>query len=208
MKILNDVLYWISNGMLVPSILLLLLGFGAALMLLGNVYAHWTERLRSKPAWQTLLAEVRIRSAADCDYSHVCSYRDRMADCVDKLVFVDWHPVHGGKAVSDYELGCQKELERCQLLIRVGPMLGLMGTLVPMGPALVALAAGDMATMAVNMQVAFSTTIVGIFVGGVGFFAQLVKKRWFNSDVTTLHYLLDLANAGVESESKTNPIQS
>lgn len=198
MKILNEVLYWISNGMLVPAILLLLAGFGAALLLLGDVYAHWSERLRVRSAWRQFLATVRRQPIAACDLTAVTASPDRLARCVREVAATGWHPIHGPKLVSDYELACQKELERCQLLIRVGPMLGLMGTLVPMGPALVALAAGDMATMAVNMQVAFSTTIVGIFVGGVGFFAQLVKKRWFNSDVAALHYLLDLAAPAAE----------
>ena len=50
----------------------------------------------------------------------------------------------------------------------MGPVLGLMGTLIPMGPALVGLSSGDIASMAYNMQVAFATTVVGLVIGAIG----------------------------------------
>jgi biopolymer transport protein ExbB/TolQ len=64
-----------------------------------------------------------------------------------------------------------------------------------MGPALVGLAAGDIASMAQNMQVAFSTTVLGIFVGAVGLVAQLLMKRWYQSDSELLRYLLEAKNS-------------
>ena len=106
---------------------------------------------------------------------------------------VDWNFIHGEKIISDFELKLQKDLDGPITLMRVGPMLGLMGTLIPMGPALVGLAAGDLAAMAINMRIAFSTTVVGIFVGAIGFVVQLIRKRWFKEDGETLQYIFDLA---------------
>jgi biopolymer transport protein ExbB/TolQ len=74
-------------------------------------------------------------------------------------------------------------------------MLGLMGTLIPMGPALVGLAAGDIESMALNMQVAFSTTVVGLFTGAIGFIIQLFRQRWYREDGELLQYLLDLSRS-------------
>ncbi|MDE6160688.1 MAG: MotA/TolQ/ExbB proton channel family protein, partial [Muribaculaceae bacterium] len=51
------------------------------------------------------------------------------------------------------------------------------GTLIPMGPALVGLAAGDIASMAYNMQVAFATTVVGLTISAIGFLTQQAKER-------------------------------
>ena len=76
-------------------------------------------------------------------------------------------------------------------MIRLGPILGLMGTRIPMGPALTGLATGNLNAMAVNMQVAFSTTVVGLFVGGVVFFLNMVMERWSAEDLTALEYLSD-----------------
>ena len=73
-----------------------------------------------------------------------------------------------------------------------GPMLGLMGTLIPMGPALVGLSTGDIASMAYNMQVAFATTVVGLFSSAIGFITQQVKQRWYLQDMTNLEFLSEL----------------
>lgn len=203
MKFLNDLLYWIANGMLAPAIVLVLAAFAAALLLLGNLYAQWSARLARHAALQTLLDRARHSAVREIEF--MLPSGGALGRCLADLAAAHWHPLHGAKRIADFELACQKELERCQLLLRAGPMLGLVGTLVPMGPALVALAAGDMATMAVNMQVAFSTTIVGICVGAIGFVAQLVKKRWFNGDATTLHYLLELAAEPAPAAAEARP---
>ena len=77
----------------------------------------------------------------------------------------------------------------------MGPILGLMGTLIPMGPALVGLAQGDIASMAYNMQVAFATTVVGLTVSAIGFCTQQAKERWAVSRVALLEYLARVAAA-------------
>ena len=71
-------------------------------------------------------------------------------------------------------------------------MPGLMGTLIPMGPALVGLSTGDIASMAYNMQVAFATTVVGLVVSAIGFLTQQVKQRWAVKNLTILEYLVDV----------------
>ena len=55
-------------------------------------------------------------------------------------------------AVAELEHGITDAMARLSLLTRVGPMLGLMGTLIPLGPALAGLAAGDMQGMALADQ--------------------------------------------------------
>ncbi len=67
-----------------------------------------------------------------------------------------------------------------------------MGTLIPMGPALVGLAAGDIASMAYNMQVAFATTVVGLFSSAIGFITQQTKQRWYLQDLNNLEFFAEL----------------
>lgn len=68
-------------------------------------------------------------------------------------------------------------------------MLGLMGTLIPMGPALVGLASGDIVSMAYNMQVAFATTVVGIAVAAVGLVTMQVDKRFYARSFANLDFV-------------------
>jgi len=104
------------------------------------------------------------------------------------------------KILNDYEIASQKDLSGSQTLAKLGPVLGLMGTLIPMGPALVGLAAGDIETMAMNMQVAFATTVIGLFSGAIGFIIMQVKKRWYAADVSNLEFIAELLKQSNQTE--------
>ena len=199
MNVLTTVLYWLSTGMLIPVIVLLLLSFVWALALAGNLYGHYAHRHRNRARMQKLLQRVRQDRAGVSRLDDLVEGKSRLMDHLKQLIEVDWHPVHGEKIISDFELESKRDIEIPTTLMRVGPMLGLMGTLIPMGPALVGLAAGDITSMAANMQVAFSTTVVGIFVGAIGFIVQLVKQRWYHGDREILVYLFSLSREGEES---------
>ncbi len=92
--------------------------------------------------------------------------------------------------VSEYELAAEKNIATSKILTKMGPILGLMGTLIPMGPALVGLATGDIASMAYNMQVAFATTVVGLVVSAIGFVTQQAKERWALHNLMILDFIV------------------
>ena len=199
MSLLTTLLYWLSTGMLIPVIILLLIAFGWSLLLLGDLYGHYTWRLRHRKPWQALMQQVKQDSVRNIDWSPVTQGRNLLVAHLRDLIEQAWHPLHSEKTLSDFEITCQKEMQPATTLMRVGPMLGLMGTLIPMGPALSGLASGDITSMAANLQVAFSTTVVGIFVGAMGFIVQLVRKRWRQADAATLSYLFELAQEDTPS---------
>ena len=99
---------------------------------------------------------------------------------------------HVERLLADFEIAADKDLAISKTLTKIGPMLGLMGTLIPMGPALVGLSAGDISSMAYNMQVAFATTVVGLFASAIGFITQQVKQRWYLQDMTNLEFLAEI----------------
>jgi len=71
-------------------------------------------------------------------------------------------------------------LERTDLLARGGPILGLMGTLIPLGPGLTALGNGNLEVLATALTVAFDTTVVGLLVGLVAYCLGRVRRRWYD----------------------------
>ena len=71
-------------------------------------------------------------------------------------------------------------------------------TLIPMGPALVGLSTGDIASMAYNMQVAFATTVVGLFSAAIGFVTKQTKNRWYTEDMSNLEFMADLLEEKVK----------
>ena len=95
------------------------------------------------------------------------------------------------KALADAELESSRKLERTRMMIRFGPILGLMGTLIPISPALVALAKGDVTQLSNNLVIAFSTTVVGLLIGGLGYLITTVRDRYYQQDTVDLEYVLD-----------------
>ncbi len=90
------------------------------------------------------------------------------------------------------ELGLIKSLDKIRFAIRVGPALGLMGTLIPMGIALSALAQGDMPKMAGSMVTAFTTTVVGLACGVAAYLMSMFKEKWVRADMREMEYLTEL----------------
>jgi biopolymer transport protein ExbB/TolQ len=82
-------------------------------------------------------------------------------------------------------------LQKTDIITRIGPTLGLMGTLIPMGPGLAALGAGDINTLASSLTVAFNTTIVGIGSGALCYFIGKIRSGWYDRYLSDLDALID-----------------
>lgn len=88
----------------------------------------------------------------------------------------------------DVETRLAESVGRIRFVIRVGPSLGLMGTLIPMAIALVALSEGDVTSMAGRMVTAFSTTVIGLGCGVAAYGLTLAKEKWTRADVRALEF--------------------
>jgi biopolymer transport protein ExbB/TolQ len=93
------------------------------------------------------------------------------------------------KALADFDFASLRRLERTRVLVRAGPALGLMGTLIPLAPALAGLAEGDVAELSRNLRVAFSVTVLGLVVGAVAFAISLVRDRLYGQDLSDLEFV-------------------
>ena len=81
----------------------------------------------------------------------------------------------------DVEKLGRKRIERADILTRVAPMLGLMGTLIPLGPGLAALGQGNIILLSSAVTVAFDTTVLGLFTGILGFVISRLRRRWYDT---------------------------
>ena len=198
MNYITDILYWISSGLLVPVILILIFFFLRSLLLLGGFFSQY---LTMRQSGTLLHKEVKEMSA-----DNLSTLADRLpkgklpvAACISKMMEHRNSPAKVNFLLDEYECMIERELETPKMFTKMGPMLGLMGTLIPMGPALVGLSSGDIASMAYNMQVAFATTVIGLFAGGVGFVVKSVRQRWYRRDMGALNYIADMLD---ENRSK------
>ena len=93
------------------------------------------------------------------------------------------------KELADFDFAREGRLSRTRLLVRVGPALGLMGTLIPLTPALDGLARGDVDALADNLRLAFSVTALGILIGALALGLSLVRERLYGQDFSDLEYV-------------------
>jgi biopolymer transport protein ExbB/TolQ len=89
-------------------------------------------------------------------------------------------------ALGDYELQIQRRLDRTRVMVRAGPALGLMGTLIPLAPGLAALGQGNYQQLANDLKIAFAATVIGILVGMVAFALTLFRTRVYTEDLAAL----------------------
>jgi biopolymer transport protein ExbB/TolQ len=87
---------------------------------------------------------------------------------------------------DDLELWIMKRLEPLRLVSRVAPLLGLVATLIPMGPALMALTSGESAEMASNLVVAFSGVTLALIAASLAFFVLNIRRRWLLEELRVI----------------------
>ncbi|PVZ71566.1 MotA/TolQ/ExbB proton channel family protein [Pelagibaculum spongiae] len=115
--------------------------------------------------------------------------------------------------INQVEKLARKRIERADFITRISPMLGLMGTLIPLGPGLAALGDGELKILTTAMTVAFDTTVMGLLAGIFGFVLARLRRRWYSDllDEMDLQQQVSLANhqASQQFDEQTNtPSQS
>ena len=93
------------------------------------------------------------------------------------------------KLIENEEDIIEKKLQKTDIVAKIGPTLGLMGTLIPMGPGLAALGSGDIITLSNAIIVAFDTTVVGIGAGAVAYVVSKIRRRWYEQYLSNLDAL-------------------
>lgn len=194
MNFISDILYWISTGLLVPVIVLLIILFCRAILLAGSFYGQYLSIRKTETLLRNELSKLTPDTVEELSSklpensrSLVITYMRQVLDARDT-------PAQVQRLLANFEIAADKDLAISKTLTKLGPILGLMGTLIPMGPARAGLASGDIASMAYNMQIAFATTVVGLVAGAVGFLTQQVKQRWYLQDMTNLEFISELLN--------------
>lgn len=198
MNYISDILYWISTGLLVPVIVLLIFFFLRSLLLIGSFFGQYLAIRRTASLISTEVDSLTKENVQSLSERLPKKNPSLVVTYMNRLLAADSAAMRQ-RLLANFEIEADKDLSTSKTLSKMGPMLGLMGTLIPMGPALVGLSTGDIASMAYNMQVAFATTVVGLFAAAIGFITQQVKQRWYLQDMTNLEFVAELLN-----ESKLN----
>lgn len=89
-------------------------------------------------------------------------------------------------AVDRTEAALARRMDRARVWMRLGPSLGLCGTLIPLGPALLALAQNDLTSLSEGLILAFGTTVLGLVAGGLAWLVMSAQQRWYRLDLAEI----------------------
>ncbi|MEA3281853.1 MAG: MotA/TolQ/ExbB proton channel family protein [Euryarchaeota archaeon] len=210
---LQQIISIVSANLLYPVMIVLIILIAGSMIELGGFLFEWRNRHRDLGSMEEGAVRARARLeqsdpegafgmlGQSCSNSFVHEFLYRVAflhrGCSDRGML----EVRLEKLLQDINFEMTKKLERSRFVARVGPMFGLMGTLIPMGPALLGLSAGDIDTLANNLVIAFGTTVVGLMAGAIGFMVATVRARWYKQDISDIEYLSEVLFGSPEPSS-------
>jgi biopolymer transport protein ExbB/TolQ len=93
--------------------------------------------------------------------------------------------------VLEREERARRSLNWARMMVRVGPSIGLLGTLIPMGSSLASMATGNLEAMAGQMVVAFTSTIIGLATGTLAYVVASIRHNWVTQTIREQRYLAE-----------------
>jgi len=202
----EEVLFDVADALRIPVLVLALLALAVVVFELGGMIAELVRRRgRGVQKLDRAVGEARQALAGGDTIKAKLSLSPLAASRSMRGVLgsiVDQRQQPGGsdriaKDLAEFDYGSIRRLERTRMLVRIGPALGLMGTLIPLSPALAGLAEGDIETLTDNLRVAFSVTVAGLMVGAIAFAISLVRDRLYGQDFSDLEYVAAQLAPGV-----------
>jgi biopolymer transport protein ExbB/TolQ len=195
---IEQAIFDVADALLVPVLIAALVALAVTIVEAGRLTTElWSRRGRHLRILETAGAEARSAldrgdvTAASATLTAVVR-SPRMNETIGALLerrdtpdFDDW----SAKALADFDYESLRRLERTRILVRFGPALGLMGTLIPLSPGLAALARGDTVKLSQDLRIAFSVTVLGLLVGAIAYAISLVRDRLYSHDLSDLEYL-------------------
>ncbi len=195
---LRDSMHNISTGLLIPVIIILMLFMALVVVESGGLLAEaLTERRRAKVnvpelvnAFQgkneqeimDVIADSRLFKRQKAALGELTTNSNLPADSLQALA---------RRLLVSEELHYAKITSRTDIVARLGPMFGLMATLIPLGPGLIALGQGDTKTLADSLLTAFDATVSGLAAAGVAFVISKLRKRWYEDYLSSLEALME-----------------
>ncbi len=189
--ILKTLIYMISSSLFLPVLLLLSALSLWMLVYLGRFLRSSLER-RKVRAKQARAGSPLPDQIVDRQFDEL--FPGSVVRAVHELENLDSrrHHVRIVSLLQDEEHRMWKSLDPLKMIIRVGPGLGLIGTLIPMGTGLASLGQGDLNQLSQDLVVAFTTTVVGMALGLIAYCLFTVQRRWVEADVKALELCAEL----------------
>ncbi|MDR2487200.1 MAG: MotA/TolQ/ExbB proton channel family protein [Clostridiales Family XIII bacterium] len=195
---IKEAIHTISAVLEIPAIFLLIAVVLVVVFECGSVLVeYFTERRGKRPDVPGVLERISGRERAEMlETLRGQPFRKGLLRAFERLltstvVSEEERRLIAGQLLSQEEARLERRLSVTDVIARIGPMFGLMATLIPLGPGLIALGQGDTKTLSDSLLTAFDATVAGLAAAGVAFILSKVRKRWYKHDLTMLETVLE-----------------
>ncbi len=196
---LTSLIYILSESLLTPVVILLVIGVIIAILAVGGLINEYISRKPIKSdELEELIRDVSFSNNVS-DMKNKIENSNLFGNQKEILIRIannhdigrEARKALAGELISSEETKLIKRTNKTDILVRVGPILGLLGTLIPLGPGLAALGSGDILTLAESLTITFDTTVTGLSVGALSFLISKYKKQWYESDLIVVETLAE-----------------
>ena len=204
-EVVKGILRAVSSALQVPTIIILILLILLTIVMLGSFIAEMlTERKSLRLNIPKLVDDLQGKSTAEmkeviASSSLLTRQKAAAQELISRVTYPDdTREALARQLIADEEARYNKIIKITDLTSRVAPMFGLMGTLIPLGPGLIALGKGDAATLSSSLLIAFDTTVAGLISGAVSYVVSGIRKGWYEEYMigleTIMETILDVQN--------------
>lgn len=182
---LIDILRLLASSLQGPVIAVLIALVCAIIVIVGMLVAEvFTERITFKASIPNLVDELRD----DPDTEQVIRRSELLKRQKGALLELLAHPAidEASRESLAVNLVAQEQahfdvrVKVTDTIAKIAPMLGLMGTLIPLGPGLIAIGEGNTEVLSQSLLIAFDTTILGLVVAAVALVVSTIRKSWYS----------------------------
>lgn len=207
--ILQNALHTISQWLLIPDmVILILLILGTIASVGGIIVESVRERSVVKENVTDLIFKIHGKNLKEIreliEGSRIYTrHKEALFTVLDHGSLPEETLIAAAKRlISTEESLFEKKAARTEMMSRIAPMFGLMGTLIPLGPGLIALGQGDTMTLSDSLIIAFDTTVAGLITAAVCYVIAKIRRRWYDDYMVSLETLMD---AILEETSRERP---
>jgi biopolymer transport protein ExbB/TolQ len=196
---LSSTFHVIAQSLLLPVIAVLLAFMIYSIIQAGGLLSEYTGRVRtdvneiegiitsiSNPGTPEVIRDVVEKSNLPDSHKIVL---EKIAS--EGVMGEKSREAFARKLIEAEEIKAAKSIEKTDIIAKIAPAVGLMGTLIPMGPGLAALGAGDIQLLSQNLLIAFDAAIIGMAAAAIAFTISRIRRRWYEDQLSTLDTLAE-----------------
>ena len=199
MNFFSKMMREIASAMEIPVIILLLLLVAVSVFMIGWIVSEFfTERKHLSIALPQMVDKLNdTEDAGEIEYAVMMSdLLKRQKEALYELIkHPDITPLMreslAVRLIQEEQAFYDRRLKISDVIAKIAPMLGLLGTLIPLGPGIIALGQGDTITLSSSLLTAFDTTIMGLIAAAVAVVISTIRGRWYTDYMSILETLME-----------------